>query len=76
MRQALNLSQEAFAKQIGVTTRTVLNWELGKSEPRLTVPQMKRLCKLLSASIEEIPDSFKLKRDETSKNVEQLEFVK
>lgn len=58
LRKALGLTQEDIAKALGVSTRTVINWENGHHEPRLTIRQVKALCMLLKLPIERIPDDF------------------
>lgn len=58
LRKEKKLTQKAFASALGVTEQTVRNWEQGKAVPRLTVPQMKALCRLVEKPIEEIPDNF------------------
>lgn len=59
MRKALGLTQEAVAKALNVTTRTVINWEGGHHEPRLTIRQTKALCQLLGIeSIKDLPDNI------------------
>jgi DNA-binding transcriptional regulator YiaG len=58
MREALGLTQKDIATELGVTEQTVRNWEHGRSVPKLTIPQVKLLCKLLQRSLEEMPDSF------------------
>ena len=58
MRQELEMTQEQFAKEVGVTPRTILNWENGHHEPKLTIRQVKKICQLLKLSIEEMPDTF------------------
>jgi DNA-binding XRE family transcriptional regulator len=58
LREELELTQREIAEAIGVTEQTVRNWEQGKAIPRLTIPQMKTLCRLLKRSIDEVPDSF------------------
>jgi len=46
LRQALNLSQEKFARELGVTTGTVLRWELGRTSPSpLAQEKLVRLAK-------------------------------
>lgn len=60
MRKALGLTQEDVANALGVSSRTVINWENGHHEPKLTIKQTKALCRLLNVSIEQIPDSFPL----------------
>lgn len=58
IRKELNLTQKKVADELGISEQTVRNWENGKTNPQLTVPQMKRLCMLLQRSIEEVPDYF------------------
>lgn len=58
MREVLGLTQKDIADELGVTEQTVRNWEHGRSVPKLTIPQMKRLCRLLQRPLEEMPDSF------------------
>lgn len=58
MREEYGITQEQLAKELGVTSRTIINWEGGHHEPRLTIRQVKALCRLFKKSIEEIPDDF------------------
>jgi DNA-binding XRE family transcriptional regulator len=58
MREQLGLTQKQVADALGVDPRTVLNWENGHHEPRLTIRQVKSLCQLLGKAIDEIPDNF------------------
>jgi DNA-binding XRE family transcriptional regulator len=58
LRKELDLTQKQIADALAVTEQTVRNWEQGKSIPKLTIPQMKILCKLLQRPIEAIPDNF------------------
>ncbi|NJN88515.1 MAG: helix-turn-helix transcriptional regulator [Leptolyngbyaceae cyanobacterium SL_7_1] len=58
MRKDLGLTQEDVADALNVTTRTVINWERGHHEPRLTIRQVKALCTLLRVSLDQIPDDF------------------
>lgn len=58
LRKELDLTQKQIADALDVTEQTVRNWEQGKSIPRLTIPQMKTLCRLLQRSIEDVPDNF------------------
>jgi DNA-binding XRE family transcriptional regulator len=60
MRAELGLTQADVATAIGVSERTVLNWENGHHEPKLTIKQVKALCKLLNTPIEQVPDTFPL----------------
>ncbi|MBW4464720.1 MAG: helix-turn-helix domain-containing protein [Pegethrix bostrychoides GSE-TBD4-15B] len=58
LREATGLSQEALARLIGVTSKTVSNWERGTNPASLTVPQMKALCQALGVTLDELPDWF------------------
>ena len=58
MRQLMKVSQEELAKQLGVTPRTIINWENGYNEPRLSIRQFKVLCRILNMPVSEMPDSF------------------
>jgi len=57
-RKELGLTQEDIAKALGVTPRTVIYWENGHHEPKLTINQIKQLCRLMKWSIEEVPERF------------------
>ncbi len=58
LRKELDLTQRDIAEALGVTEQTVRNWEQGKAVPRLTIPQMKVLCRILKRPIEDLPDYF------------------
>lgn len=58
LREELKLTQKRIADELGVTEQTVRNWEQGKAIPKLTIPQMKNLCRLLKRSIEDLPDDL------------------
>jgi DNA-binding XRE family transcriptional regulator len=58
LREQLELTQKDIADALGVTEQTVRNWEHGKAVPRLTIPQMKILCRLLKCPIEDVPDNL------------------
>lgn len=58
LRHQLELTQKDVADALGVTEQTVRNWEQGKAIPRLTIPQMKSLCRLLQCQIEDVPDDL------------------
>jgi DNA-binding XRE family transcriptional regulator len=58
LREKAGLTQEALAAALGVTDHTVRNWEKGRSEPKLTIKQMKELCSALRCGLNDLPDSF------------------
>jgi DNA-binding XRE family transcriptional regulator len=59
MRLEKNLTQRDIAVALGVTEDTVANWERGRSTPKLTIPQVKKLCEILEKPIEALPDDFR-----------------
>lgn len=59
-RDELGLTQRDVAVAIDVSVQTVSNWEMGRfKEVRLTLPQVKALCRVLKWSIEDLPDDFR-----------------
>jgi DNA-binding XRE family transcriptional regulator len=58
MRQIMKMSQEELARVLQVTPRTIINWEKGYNEPRLSIKQFKDLCRILNLPVAEMPDSF------------------
>lgn len=58
LRQQRGLTQKAIALALGVSERTVIYWESGQHPPKLSIPQIKILCRLLDVAVEELPDSF------------------
>lgn len=58
LRERAGLSQEALARLLGVSSKTVSNWERGISIASLTVPQMKMLCEALNVDLKELPNDF------------------
>lgn len=58
LREEKGLTQRQLAEAIGVSERTVINWENGHRIPRLTVDQMKALCQVLELPIESLPSKF------------------
>ena len=62
LRERAGLSQEALARLVGVSGKTVSNWERGISIANLTVPQLKTLCEVLGVTLAELPDDFSSER--------------
>lgn len=63
LREQAGLSQEGLARVIGVSGKTVSNWERGMSVASLTVLQMKALCNALGVTLDELPDDFSSERE-------------
>lgn len=63
LRERVGLSQEALARIVGVSSKTVSNWERGISIASLTVPQIKILCQSLNITLDELPDDFSSERE-------------
>ena len=53
-REAKNLTQKAFAKQIGVSSSRVSNWEQGTNRPDVDI--LASICKVLDVSPSELLD--------------------
>lgn len=58
MRERVNLSQEGLARLIGVSSKTISNWERGIGAASLTIPQTKALCEALGVTLKDLPDDF------------------
>ncbi|MEG4198516.1 helix-turn-helix transcriptional regulator [Microcoleus sp. Pol12A5] len=58
LREELEMSQEDWARELGVWSQTISRWELGKNVPTFIVKQMKALEKFLASigrSIGDLP---------------------
>ena len=54
-RQKAFLSQDAFAKEIGVAYSTINRWETGKGKPNLSaMKKLKQFCEKYSLPYEDI----------------------
>ena len=61
LRELLNMSQEAFARLLGISVKTVWRWEKGIAEPTFNLRQYRTLeQKLIEAgySLSILPDSL------------------
>lgn len=52
------MTQKQLAEALGVTEATVSNWEAGRSVPKLTPVQFKKLLNILQITSDELPDQF------------------
>ena len=58
-REELNLTQRDVAVVVDVSVQTVSNWETGRyQEARLTLPQVKALCRILQWTIDDLPNDL------------------
>lgn len=57
-RKTLGLTQEQIADALEINPRTVMRWENGQSEPKLTIQQVATLCTLYRCSIDELAAMF------------------
>lgn len=56
LRQRAGLTQKDLAGTIGVSDFTYRNWISGRSRPALDFSQMKRICRVLDCTIDDLPD--------------------
>ena len=57
------MTQKQLAEALGVTEATVSNWEAGRSVPKLTPIQYKKLLEILQITSAELPDQFGYSND-------------
>lgn len=56
--QRTSLTQHEFAMHCGIPPATYYRWITGKTEAKLSIPQTKKMCRLLGMKLEELPDNF------------------
>lgn len=58
-REELGLTQRDVAVAVDISVQTVSNWETGRyKEAKLTLPQVKALCRVLQWAIADLPDEL------------------
>lgn len=68
-RKTKKITQSELAEQLGVTDRSVSNWENGKNMPDLSL--FKSLCKILDITINELLSGEKLSKQEYQEKFEE-----
>ncbi|EDX78550.1 MAG: helix-turn-helix transcriptional regulator [Coleofasciculus sp. D1-CHI-01] len=69
-RDQLGLTQRDVAVAVNVSVQTVSNWETGRyREAKLTLPQVKALCRVLQWTIDDLPDDLAPPRSQSADNV-------
>ncbi|AFY71577.1 helix-turn-helix domain protein [Thalassoporum mexicanum PCC 7367] len=59
-REELGLTQREVAQVVDVSVQTVSNWETGRyREAKLTLSQVKALCRVFGWAVEDLPDDFR-----------------
>ncbi|MFP4124790.1 MAG: helix-turn-helix transcriptional regulator [Coleofasciculus sp.] len=68
-RDQLDLTQRDVAVAVNVSVQTVSNWETGRyREAKLTLPQVKALCRVLQWTIDDLPDDLAPSRSQSADN--------
>ena len=52
IRHIKNMSAEFVARELGVSRQTIVNWEIGKTEPGAS--QIRAMCELFGVAAEEL----------------------
>jgi len=68
-RKAKNMTQSELAEKLGVTDRSVSNWETGKNMPELSL--FKPLCDILGITINELMSGEKIDNKEYTEKLEE-----
>ena len=68
-RKEKNLTQQEVALELGVTDRSVSNWENGKNMPDLSL--FKPLCEILGITINELLSGEKIEKEKYQEKFEE-----
>lgn len=68
-RKVKKITQSELAEQLGVTDRSVSNWENGKNMPDLSL--FKPLCEILNITINELLSGEKINKDNYQEKLEE-----
>jgi len=61
IRESVGLTQEQFAKRLGVSERSVRRWETGEREPLLTFAQSRILVQIIEEAglkVDDLPEEL------------------
>ncbi|MGK7912175.1 MAG: helix-turn-helix transcriptional regulator [Synechococcus sp.] len=58
LRKRAGLNQQDLARLLGVSRTTIMRWETGRATPKLSLIQVKALCRSLGVTVEDLPDNF------------------
>jgi DNA-binding XRE family transcriptional regulator len=64
-REELGLTQRDIALALDKTVQTISNWETGTYEAKLTLREIKALCRILKWTLEELPDDLRPPRSQS-----------
>ncbi len=68
--ERMTLSQDELAVYCGIPRSTYQRWIAGKTEAKLSIPQLKKLCQLLGIErIDELPDDFSLPSQSSDEDI-------
>ena len=68
-RKKKNLTQSELAEKIGVTDKSISNWENGRNMPDLSL--FKPLCEILDISVNDLISGENVSQDEYQKKLEE-----
>ena len=68
-RKAKNLTQSELAEKLGVSDKSVSNWENGRNMPDLSL--FKPLCEILDISINDLVSGEKVTKDKYQEKLEE-----
>ena len=69
-RKKKNLTQSELAEKIGVTDKSISNWENGRNMPDLSL--FKPLCEILDISVNDLISGENVSQDEYQKKLEEI----
>lgn len=68
LRERAKLRAVDVASLIGVGESSVRNWEKGRTDPRLTINQVLKLCEIYQCSLSELDQASKISMGKMERN--------